>query len=319
MRTNDQLLVMKNLVCVFIIVAFLGNSIILIIFVVTKELQTHVNYFLASLALADLMTALFPMPLWLNFKIYNRWPFSMGLLKTWISADLMFCTASVCNLCAISIDRCLAIAWPFVHRSWFTPFRTKCALAIVWVYSCFIVLFITDWIKWKKRGVIISCASFYIPMVIIITAYVTIFISQNKSRMELASQEISTRHRSKQDLKMAKYTLLIIVSFLVCWVGQFSMGTVYAFTTPKVSSFIKDCIKNLSYLNSAINPFLYGYVSPKFRLALKAILRCRRRLHQPMSHTWTQMSPARGISSNQTSITKITEKASIGSQEESTV
>jgi hypothetical protein len=297
------------MLCLFILVAFFGNLIVLVIFLSTKELQTQVNYFLASLALADLLTAIFPMPLWLAVKINvnGYWPFSEGLLKVWRCADLIFCSASVWNLCAISIDRCLAISRPFLHRTWLTPFRVKCAVGMVWGYSCMLAILITDTVTWKKRGLLISCLSYYIPAVIIVAAYLIIYISRIKSRFELDRQEnidVSSNNRSKQDLRMAKYMILLIASFLICWAGHFIMGTIMAFTTlPRVNPFLKDCIKGMSYLNSSLNPFLYGYVSPKFRVAFKGILcKCCRK---DSRHAWTQMSPARSTFSRRTSSTKV--------------
>ena len=304
--------------CVFIILAFFGNLIIIVVFVSTKELQTQVNYFLSSLALADCLTSVFPMPLWLAYKIYNYWPFSSELFKIWQCADLTFCTASIWNLCAISIDRCLAISWPFIHRSYLTPFRVKFAVGVVWGYSCTIAILITDTVTWRERGLLISCLSYYIPTVIIVVAYLTIYISQAKSRLELSRQEgidLFSRNRSKQDLRMAKYMILLIASFLICWAGHFIISTLFAFTIVHVDPFLLDCIKAMSYLNSSLNPYLYGYVNPKFREAIKRIL-CDGRFRNS-HHVWGQMSPARGTFSCGTSITKVGERAFIDSRENS--
>ena len=305
--------------CTFIILAFFGNLLVLFVFASTKELQTQINYFLASLALADLLTAIFPMPVWLAYKIHNRWVFSIELMKVWQCADLTFCTASIWNLCAISIDRCLAISWPFVHRRWLTPFRIKCALVVVWGYSCTVTILITDSVTWRKRGLLISFLSYYIPTIIIVSAYLTIYISRIRSRYELSRQqniEVSCGNRSKQDLRMAKYMILLIASFLICWLGHFVLSTIFAFRRlPHMSSFLKDCIKAMSYLNSVLNPFLYGYVSPKFRVAFKAILSRGRKPN--LRHAWRKMSPARSALSHRTSITKVVaERPSAAPQEE---
>ena len=305
------------MMCIFILVAFFGNMIVIIAFFSTKELQTQVNYFLASLALADLLTAIFPMPLWLTVIIYKeRWIFSMELRKFWRCADLTFCTASIWNLCAISIDRCIAISRPFLHRSWLTPFRIKCAVGLVWGYSCTLSILITDSVAWRERGLLISCLSYYVPTVIIIVAYLKIYVSQIKSRRELSQQEnvdLYSTNRSKQDLRMAKHMILLIAAFLICWAGHFIMGTLYAFSNTRINPFLRNSIKGMSYLNSAVNPFLYGYVSPKFRSAFKGLL-CRR-YRENTRHARGQTSSARGAISRKTSTTKFAERPSTGSQE----
>lgn len=308
--------------CVFIAVAFFGNLIVITVFILTKELQTQVNYFLASLALADFLTAIFPMPLWLAAQIHARWPYSLRLRKGWRCADLVFCTASIWNLCAISVDRCLAISWPFLHRQFLTAFRIKCAVGVVWLYSCILAVLIIDSVAWRQRGLLISCLSFYLPTVIIVVAYLTIYISQVKSRYEFSRQqntELFSASRRQQDLRMAKYMMLLIAFFVICWAGHFTMGTISAFTKPNVSRFVRACIKGMSYLNSAVNPFLYGYVNPKFRCAFKRIICgkiCRKRFPKTSRHAWAQTSLAHGVLSRRTSSTKVNgERHSTGSQE----
>lgn len=173
----------------FIVVAFFGNLVVLIVFAYTKELQTVINYFLVSLAFADLLTAMLPMPLWLAVKVNNdRWPFSIALYKAWQCMDLTFCTSSIWNLCAISIDRCWAIALPFGHRTAQTPFRVKCAALAVWCYSLTVSVLITDVVVWRRRGLLISLLSFYIPTVIIVLAYLTIYVAEMRARLQLQSQ-----------------------------------------------------------------------------------------------------------------------------------
>lgn len=71
--------------------------------------------------------------------------------------------------------------------------------------------------------------------------------------------------------------------------------------------FLSDLIKAMTYLNSCLNPFLYGYVSPKFRAAVVGILRRHGRRLGNSGLGFSQTSPIRP-SSQRTSLTKLDEK-----------
>ena len=138
-----------------------------------------------------------------------------------------------------------------------------------------------------------------IIIIIIYYYYYLLLLLQTEDGMRL-------KQRCKQDLKMAKYMMLLITSFIVCWAGHFILSTHFAFDGPMPDHFLADFIKAMSYLNSCLNPFLYGYVSPKFRAAFLGIFHCyRRRAYRGMR------LPSRPVpmSSQRTSSTKLDERA----------
>lgn len=70
----------------------------------------------------------------LNFCIVGyRWPLPSKLCAVWIYLDVLFSTASIMHLCAISLDRYVAIQNP-IHHSRFNS-RTKAFLKIIAVWT----------------------------------------------------------------------------------------------------------------------------------------------------------------------------------------
>lgn len=56
------------------------------------------------------------MPLSLIDLLHNhKWPFSRFLCQIWATSDVMLCTASILNLCVISLDRYMAITSPLKY------------------------------------------------------------------------------------------------------------------------------------------------------------------------------------------------------------
>jgi len=63
------------------------------------------NWFIASLAVSDLLVGLFVMPLTLANELMGYWMFGRAMCEIWLSADVLLCTASILNLVLISLDR----------------------------------------------------------------------------------------------------------------------------------------------------------------------------------------------------------------------
>uniref|UniRef100_A0A8C2UM18 Dopamine receptor D4 n=1 Tax=Chinchilla lanigera TaxID=34839 RepID=A0A8C2UM18_CHILA len=81
-----------------------------------RTLQTPTNYFILSLAAADLLLALLVLPLFVYSEVHGgEWLLSPRLCDALMAMDVMLCTASIFNLCAISVDRFVAVTVPLSY------------------------------------------------------------------------------------------------------------------------------------------------------------------------------------------------------------
>lgn len=64
------------------------------------------NYFVVSLAVADMLVALCAMTFNASVELYEEWLFGPFMCDVWNSLDVYFSTASILHLCCISVDRC---------------------------------------------------------------------------------------------------------------------------------------------------------------------------------------------------------------------
>uniref|UniRef100_B1ATN4 5-hydroxytryptamine receptor 2B n=1 Tax=Mus musculus TaxID=10090 RepID=B1ATN4_MOUSE len=93
-------------IVVIIIMTIGGNILVIMAVSMEKKLHNATNYFLMSLAIADMLVGLLVMPLSLLAILYDYvWPLPRYLCPVWISLDVLFSTASIMHLCAISLDR----------------------------------------------------------------------------------------------------------------------------------------------------------------------------------------------------------------------
>ncbi|XP_036151600.1 D(4) dopamine receptor [Myotis myotis] len=94
-----------------------GNSLVCVSVAAERALQTPTNYFIVSLAAADLLLALLVLPLFVYSEVQGGvWLLSPRLCDALMAMDVMLCTASIFNLCAISVDRFVAVAVPLRYN-----------------------------------------------------------------------------------------------------------------------------------------------------------------------------------------------------------
>ncbi|XP_002733924.1 dopamine receptor 1-like [Saccoglossus kowalevskii] len=118
-----------------IVMSVLGNVLVCIAVCVDRRLHKTTYLFTVSLAMADLLVSILVM----TFAVFNDlngyWIFGMPFCSVWISFDVMFSTASILNLCAISVDRYLHIKKPLKYHQWMTKKVAVVMIVVVWVLS----------------------------------------------------------------------------------------------------------------------------------------------------------------------------------------
>ncbi|XP_026201314.1 5-hydroxytryptamine receptor 2B [Anabas testudineus] len=130
------------LLIIMVIIPTIGGNILVILAVsLEKKLQNATNYFLMSLAVADLLVGLLVMPIALVTVLYNAdWPLPEFLCPIWLFLDVLFSTASIMHLCAISLDRYIAIKKPIQHSQYKSRAKAMVKIGLVWLISICIAI-----------------------------------------------------------------------------------------------------------------------------------------------------------------------------------
>uniref|UniRef100_A0A673KF17 Gastrin/cholecystokinin type B receptor n=1 Tax=Sinocyclocheilus rhinocerous TaxID=307959 RepID=A0A673KF17_9TELE len=171
---------------IFLLSVF-GNLLIIVVLVVNKRMRTVTNSFLLSLAISDLMMAVFCMPFTLIPNLLEDFIFGAAMCK--IVAYLM--GISVCistfSLVAIAIERYSAICNPLKSRAWQTRSHAYKVIASTWVLSFLIMTpypIFSTLVKFTKLNnitahmclfkylcILLLFVLFFIPGVVMIIAY----------------------------------------------------------------------------------------------------------------------------------------------------
>ncbi|GAB1598551.1 hypothetical protein Ahia01_000132200, partial [Argonauta hians] len=94
----------KLILILFPIFTVFGNVLVIMSVWRERSLKCATNYFICSLALADILVAVIVMPGAVYYEVVEKWLLSDQLCDAWVASDVMSCTASILNLTAISVD-----------------------------------------------------------------------------------------------------------------------------------------------------------------------------------------------------------------------
>lgn len=119
----------------FSLLTVAGNVLVLVSFKLDKQLQTVSNYFLLSLAIADLFIGAVSMPLYTIYLLLDRWPLGPFICDLWLAFDYLNSNASVLNLLLISFDRYFSVTRPLTYRVRRTTKRACLMIASTWIMS----------------------------------------------------------------------------------------------------------------------------------------------------------------------------------------
>lgn len=183
--------------------AVFGNILIILSVYKERSLQTATNYFIVSLAFADLLVAAAVMPFAVYVLVNVNWELSETLCDFYIAVDVTCSTASIFNLVAISIDRFIAVTQPIKYSKHKNSKRVALTIVIVWVVSAAIgspimlglntsperqphlcIFYNSDFILYS------SLSSFYIPCLVMVFLYYKIFrVIHERARKAVAKKE----------------------------------------------------------------------------------------------------------------------------------
>jgi len=146
--TLPHIVLASILATLLMIVIVVGNMLVIIAIVTEKALKNIQNWFIASLAVADFFLGLVIMPFSLANEIMGYWIFGYWWCDIYSAMDVLLCTASIMNLCLISLDRFWSITQAVDYLKKRTPARAALMIALVWLLSALVC--IPPLLGWKR-------------------------------------------------------------------------------------------------------------------------------------------------------------------------
>ncbi|KAL3309230.1 receptor [Cichlidogyrus casuarinus] len=225
-----------------------GNLLIILTVALVDKLRTPCNLLIVNLALTDLLVGVLVMPLTIAHRISLVWPFGATICMLYISTDVILCTSSILCLCAISIDRYLAITRPFDYSLKRTTFLMFVMIFVSWFFSFAISIppLFTWTFSYEQDPHSLSCQyssdfyyqlyatviAFYLPLLVMLVLYGRIFVLA--SRMAIShhkppepgletklTPDMQTTGGGENSNKAVITLGVILGCFTVCWLPFF--------------------------------------------------------------------------------------------------
>ncbi|XP_029609618.1 probable G-protein coupled receptor 63 [Salmo trutta] len=288
-----------------LLVAFLGNVVVVLMVYQRAAMRSAINILLASLAFADMMLAVLNMPFALVTVVTTHWIFGDVFCRVSAMFFWLFVIEGMVILLIISIDRFLIIVQ---KQDKLSPHRAKVLIVIAWTVSlCFsfplaighpslqipsrapqCVFGYTSEPGYHAYVLLLMLAFFFIPFMVMLYTFMGILntIRHNAVRIHSHPDSICLSQASKLGLMSlqrpfemnidmsfktrAFTTILILFSvFTVCWAPFTAYSLVSTFSSPfyhKANFFeVSTWFLLLCYLKSALNPLIYYWRIKKFR------------------------------------------------------
>ncbi|XP_017856180.1 PREDICTED: octopamine receptor Oamb-like isoform X2 [Drosophila arizonae] len=131
-----------------------GNCLVIAAVFCSNKLRSVTNFFIVNLAVADLLVGLAVLPFSATWEVFKVWIFGDVWCRIWLAVDVWMCTASILNLCAISLDRYVAVTRPVTYPSIMSTKKAKSLIAGIWVLS-FVICF-PPLVGWKDQKAVVQ-------------------------------------------------------------------------------------------------------------------------------------------------------------------
>ncbi|XP_067866973.1 adenosine receptor A2b isoform X2 [Heterodontus francisci] len=145
MEVNQPYIALELLMAVL---AILGNVLVCWAVATNNNLKTATNYFLVSLAVADIAVGAFAIPFAITI--------SVGLLTCFHGCLFLACfvlvltQSSIFSLLAVAIDRYLTVSIHLRYKGLITGRRARLIIAVFWILS--FVIGLTPFFGWNRRN-----------------------------------------------------------------------------------------------------------------------------------------------------------------------
>lgn len=185
-----------------------------------RSLRTISNYLIGNLALSDFLLAVTILPFSALNEVLGYWIVGSILCNFWLTADVLYCTASIWNLAFIGLDRFTATLYPVWYREKRNTKQAAIYITTVWLLSISIsVPALLGWqnisanYKYQSDKNVYTCelfdtqsyvlysasGSFFIPFLITVFLYIRIFMVLRKRMKKMkAAREGTTSDRIKE-------------------------------------------------------------------------------------------------------------------------
>ncbi|KAL6117969.1 lpar4 [Pungitius sinensis] len=275
---------------VVFVLGLITNCAALFVFCFRMKMSNETTMFMTNLALSDLVFV-FTLPFKVFYNVNRNWPFGDGLCKVSGTAFITNIYGSMLFLTCISVDRFLAIVYPFRSRSIRTRRNAALVCAAVWltivgggisvtffstinskhsVTSCFEGFSKSTWRTYlSKITIFIEIVGFLLPLLANLVCSSLV--------LRTLRRPMTVGHGCNSKKRVLRMILVHLGIFIICFVPYNSILFLYALVRTQalancsVERFARTLYPItlcLACLNCCLDPVVYYFTSESFQKSL---------------------------------------------------
>ena len=280
------------------IASLLGNMLVCISVYRNTRLRTTTNVYIVALAISDLLSAIFVMPIAAAVLISGRWPFGETLCQMHAFFTLFTVYISPVTMGFTALNRYVRMCKSEPqYQKFFSKRKSRVTLACAWA---FVISYI--WIM-RLAGLqnyyfdpgYAACLHdnfnnsarvihyffviglfFVLPLAITIFSYRKVFRKIQEHNMVLIpalQRQDGNTTVSRFEIRLSKSLFAVVFVFMLCWIPSWIITILTRFniteTMPRNVQLLCAFSVNLS---NTINPFIYAGMNPLFRREFRRII-----------------------------------------------
>ena len=245
------------------------------------RLRQPSNYYIISLALSDILQALFTMPLSVGMLATGEWRNGIPACYFMVISMLSLTSTSIFTMTLMALNRYYKVVKPAKYQNIFTRRFIIVTGALAWIASIFysiLTVFAFDFDVSPHPGLAIckiELRKLYFPILVIVqnTPYFFIMFCFWKiyKVVKMHNADISWQNLNAEEVNISKTLFATVFCFVILWVPANiillpSHLTVDGFNFPRIISLMGAL---LAFTSSCLNPFIYGFMNRAFRIEFK--------------------------------------------------
>ncbi|XP_069510178.1 neuropeptide Y receptor type 2-like [Ambystoma mexicanum] len=281
-----------------ILLGLIGNSLVIHIIVNHRSMRTVTNFFIANLALADLMVDSLCLPFTLVYTLLDEWKFGSVMCHLFPYAQALSVHVSTLTLTVIAVDRyrCIVfhldsriskkLSFIIIATTWLAAALLAAPLAIFREYryedippiNHKMAVCSEKWPSGNSRDATIYSLSmlllqYVLPLAIISYAYTRIWF---KLKHHISPSARSDNHLRRR--KTTKMLVMVVVVFAVCWLPfhifqlAIDLDLVLVFQEYKL---LYSIFHVIAMCSTFANPLLYGWMNRNYRKGFLLFFGCK--------------------------------------------
>ncbi|XP_031563110.1 5-hydroxytryptamine receptor 1-like [Actinia tenebrosa] len=279
-ETNTGFWVLKIIIAM---VTVIGNGLVIFLIVTRKKLHTTDNWFILSLGLSDLLIGIYITPSELICKFFLAC-IKQPDVRSFVPNFLII--SSICNLCALTVDRYVAILHPLRYVVLMTSRRVKQLVFLAWFLPLIIAgaSLILDMSQYKNTVgsylivfniVLVSL----IPSLALTIVYLRIYIvvlnqrkmTKSQLTINMSGQPEDNERKSRKRLERSRDRSsirvlgIVITFFVLCWQPSTYRAICEHFKVCHVTLAVVQTSRILILLNSCVNFTVYALLKRDIR------------------------------------------------------